>query len=98
MRFLSLLLIAFLVLIRPAPAEVTWEFFYVDPEGVGFRDPVLGPERRRVLEDVAAYVSSLLDHNGTIPLRVWVVQYGDGDCRGHPVRGTEFSGNQRRAV
>lgn len=66
------LLVLFLVALvtRCASAGITWDFEFRDSPGEGFFDDVLGEERRRALFDVADYISSVLDHSGTIQVLV----------------------------
>lgn len=61
-----LALFAVLGLVQAASADITWDLQYMDDPGSGFLDETLGEERRQAVTDVTNYISSVLDHTGTI--------------------------------
>lgn len=61
-----------------APAQITWQFDFQDPAGVGFNSPVVPPGetltigqlRRNSLTAATAYLNTVLDGRGTVNLTV----------------------------
>lgn len=76
-RCVLLITAAGVLLPQAARGDIIFNFNYADvggSSGVGFDDPTEGATRRATMDAVAAYINTVVDHNGTVDFDVQASQ------------------------